>query len=292
MKELQFKSCFISASFGTDTSVLRKALEARQIKWWDQTSMGPGSSWLDVIEEGLTQSDFVCVIIDQEQNNNILFELGIAYAKRKPILAFIDSEVKLPSDLLSLTYFRVSPKNRKVVVSALDTFLQHARPVSYRRKRKVSVKSHQRSKPSAEATPKISSYTESENKTAELLQEAGFIVTGPEERKGKGADFAVWIDELEDALGTPVLVEVKAGNLTDKKIEDAAAQLRKHVANTHGRCALLIYWDQANREFPSLSAEWPLVLKLSGSNLIKLVAEGRLAQELVRMRNMAVHGGA
>ena len=142
-----------------------------------------------------------------------------------------------------------------------------------------------------EATPKISSYTKAENKTAELLQEAGFIVTGPEERKDKGADFAVWMDELEDALGTPILVEVKAGNLTDKKIEDAATQLRKHVANTHGRCALLIYWDQANREFPSLSAEWPLVLQLSGSSLIQLVTEGRLAQELVRLRNMAVHGG-
>lgn len=291
MKELQFKSCFISASFGTDTSVLRQALEDRHIKWQDQTSMGPGYSWLDVIEEGLTQSDFVCVVIGQEQHNNILFELGIAYAKRKPILAFIDSDVKLPSDLHSLTYFRVSHKNRIAVESSLDTFLQHARPVPYRRKRKATVKPHKRSKPSVDEKPKSSSYSESENKTAELLKEAGFIVTGSEERKDKGADFAVWIDELEDALGTPILVEVKAGNLTDRVIEDAAAQLRKHVANTHGRCALLIYWDHANREFPSLSVEWPLILTLSGSRLIQLVTEGKLAQELVRLRNTAVHGG-
>src|SRR6202011_4537570 len=100
---------------------------------------------------------------------------------------------------------------------------------------------------------------EFEQRTAALLQSAGFIVSQPSLRREQGADFAVWIDDIDEALGNPLLVEVKAGDISLRRLHDAAANLRRYVAKTHGRCALLVYWDEANRKYPEVSLEWPLI---------------------------------
>jgi hypothetical protein len=244
---------------------------------------------LEVLDKEISRSDFVCVVLPEERQGNIFFELGMAYAKRKPILAFIGSPLQLPSDILTLTYFRADPTNQEAVRLALGTFLEHATLTAVGRTRKPSAKI---GLPKEGATGVVPvSAAEFEQQTATLLQKAGFIVSGPTELRDQGADFAVWIDELEHSLGNPLLVEVKAGDLSAGRLRDAASRLRQYVAKTHGRCALLIYWDMHNREFPLVSAEWPLILQLSGTALTRLVSEGQLVQELIRLRNAAVHGG-
>ncbi|MFQ5874111.1 MAG: hypothetical protein ACE5JL_09955, partial [Dehalococcoidia bacterium] len=106
----------------------------------------------------------------------------------------------------------------------------------------------------------------------------------------QGADFAVWIDELHQSLGNPLLVEVKAGDVTASRLDDAAEQLRYYIGRTHGRSGLLVYWGRQNREYPALDPRWPLVIRLSFPRLSKLVAQDRLVEELIRLRNAAVHG--
>jgi hypothetical protein len=107
----------------------------------------------------------------------------------------------------------------------------------------------------------------------------------------QGADLAVWIEELENyALGNPLLVEIKAGNLTQESIHSAEIRLRSYVEKTHGRSGLLIYWDRQNREFPPVGKGWPLIFRLSGEKLTRLIRERRLPEELIRLRNAAVHG--
>jgi hypothetical protein len=217
-----------------------------------------------------------------------MFEIGIAYAKRKPILAFVGSPLQLPIDILSLTYVRSDPTDPTAVHRALNTFLEHAKPTTSPRRRARSIKPKREGTP-LRGVPPASGF-ELERRTADLLQQAGFIVSGLSDHRTRGADFAVWIDELDQSLGNPLLVEVKAGDLSTGRLRDAASQLRHHVAKTHGRCALLVYWDRSNREFTSVSTEWPLILQLSGGTLTRLVSQGRLVQELVRLRNAAVHG--
>lgn len=283
----RFKTCFISAPFGEDTSVLRRALEENSIRWIDHTSLSTGSSWPDAIDSALAKSDFVCVVLPAGQHQNVLFEAGIAYARRKPILAFVGSSANLPSDILSLIYVKTDTKDPDTVRSVLRMFLRHADDKRPRRSQKT---------PSSH-TPKVSATSalppgpghEFERKTAELLEGAGFIVSGPAERRDQGADLAVWIDDLE-SMGNPLLVEVKAGDLSAQRLRDAAWQLREHVTKTHGRCGLLIYWDRQDREFPRVSKEWPLIFQLSGQTLTRLVHEKRLSQELLRLRNAAAHG--
>jgi len=289
MTEIRFKQCFISAPFGTDTSVLRSVLDERGIRWSDQTIVQPGSNWLTAMDDALTKSDFVCVMLPQgQQQGNVLFELGVAYARRKPILAFVASSATLPSDILSLTYVSIDPNDRAAVKLALETFLKHAveRPVraTLGARSKGGPRFHAVSPEPPRATPEF------EQRTAKLLVGAGFIVSWPAEQRVKGADFAVWIDEVQHSLGNPLLVDVRAGTLSPQRIREAAAELRTYVSKTHGFSGLLVYWDKRNKEFPALTGEWPLIFQISGAKLTEFVREGRLPEELVRLRNAAVHG--
>src|SRR5260221_7110051 len=106
MKTPRLRTCFISAPFGLATEAVRAALEARGVRWSDQTTIPPGRSWLEAIDEQLTKSDFVLAVIPEQQNSNVLFELGIAFARRKPILAVISTKAQLPTDIGGLTYVR------------------------------------------------------------------------------------------------------------------------------------------------------------------------------------------
>ena len=113
---------------------------------------------------------------------------------------------------------------------------------------------------------------------------------GVESAADRGVDFAVWIDELEQPLGNPILVQVKAGDFSARRLREAATQLRHYIEKTHSHSGLLIYWDRRNREFPRISSEWPMVFQLSGSAFADLVTRNELPDELVRLRNAAVHG--
>src|SRR4029077_8293890 len=260
----RFKTCFISAPFGTDTSVLRGALEEKSVRWFDQTSLAPGSSWIDAIEEALAKADFVCAVLPEGQHGNIFFELGLAFARRKPILAFAGSSTLLPTEIVSLTYVRADIKNPAAVRSTLAAFLEHANDRPPRRPSKAPnapVRSEAPNKRHGSPSQQMSSMTGYglEIKAAALLQEAGFIVSSPTERRDQGADLAVWIDELQQSLGNPLLVEVKGGKLSSARLRESAEQLRGYAAKTHARSALLVYWDSEQREYPTMVTGWPLV---------------------------------
>jgi hypothetical protein len=287
MAQTRFKNCFISAPLTTDTSVLRQALADSNIEWFDQTTIESGTYVADAVDQALTQSDFVCVVLPDGERGRVLFELGMAYAKRKPVLAFLGLNAGLPVDIVSLTYVRVDLSNRDAVKSALSMFLEHATPKPRGRTGKAVARPKPKlTLPSAGST--AIGY-ECEQRTAQILEEAGFILSWSPESHDRGADFAIWIDDLQHSLGNPLLVEVKAGNLTLRRINEAASQLRAHVSRVHGGGALLVYWDQSNREYPFISAEWPLIFQLSGPTLTRLVHEGRLIDELLRLRNDVVH---
>jgi len=265
--------------------VIRHALETNRITWSDQTTLDLGTSWLEKLDSVLQKSDFICAVLPETHHGNILFELGIAFGKGKPILVFVGPSARVPTDLTALTYIRANPTDSDVINASLVTFLKHAK-----RSRRSQIQPRKTSaKPLDHWAPSHFGY-ELEQRTASLLQEAGFIVSSPTVAQNKGADFAVWADELQSTLGNPLLVEVKGGSLTAKRIEEAAAQLQRYTESVQGRCALLIYWDEHQREFPIVSKGWPLIIQISGSELTRLVRENQLSGELLRRRNAAVHG--
>jgi len=286
----RFKTCFISAPFGADTSVLRKILEENSISWRDLTKLNFANNLIIGIDEAISKSDFICAMMPEGENPNILFEMGLAYARQKPILAFLDPSSNPPMDIVTWTYFRTDPKNEVAIRSALATFLRHAS--------KKPVPKGRASRAKSPATPSkrlVQEFSfpgrEYAARTARLFQNAGFLVSHSERGTAERPDFAVWIDDLPEPLGNPLLVEVKAGELSDLSVGQAAAQLREDVEKTHGHGGLLFYWDEQNREYPLISSSRPLIFQVGGPTLERLLKQGRLRQELVRFRNVAAHGG-
>ena len=271
-----------------DTSTLRWSLEENGIKWLDLTKLNQADNLIIGIDKALTKCDFVCAVLTEGQNSNVFMELGMAFARRKPILLVLAPSVDPPFDLFSFTYFRGDPTDAKIRTT-LKTFLDHAnrRLTPNTSLARVPRESRIRRNVPTEAGRMGSDY---HAKTAHLFETAGFLVSASKLPEAEGVDFAVWIDSLPPTFGNPLLVEVKAGSLTDGMVSAAASRLREYVMKTQGRCALLVYWDQANRQFPLISSKWPLVFQLSGPMLEALLQGGNLIRELVRLRNVAAHG--
>jgi hypothetical protein len=288
MPETSFKRCFISAPFGTDTTTLRTALEARAIVWRDPTHFSIQDTWLDALDNEVSRADFVCVVLQSEKSGNVLFELGVAFGKHKPVLAFVSSASGLTNEMVGLMYVRSDVTDAAAVDSALDVFLHHA---SLRPQKRRSVGTLRAKRvPGGEGHVSPISGADAEEQTAFLLQRAGLIFFEAPRTADRGADFAIWADELDSSLGNPLLVQVKAGRISASQLRAAAEQLREYVEKTHGRFGLLIYWDRAGREFPRVSPTWPVIFQLSGTVLANLVTRGELAEELLRLKNTAIHG--
>jgi hypothetical protein len=167
--------------------------------------------------------------------------------------------------------------------------LQHASSKPVRKSARTPGKTSSIHKKEVPLPPPITG-KELEFKTAQLFQTSGFLVSLSQRPTSEGADFAVWIDDLSQSFGNPLLVAVKAGELSDREISDAASRLRQNVTKAHGRSGLLVYWDRRNQEFPAVSTDWPLIFRLSGTTLERLLQQRRLPQELIRLRNVAAHG--
>ncbi len=237
----------------------------------------------------MSRADFICSVIPEDANPNVMFELGMAIGKNKPVLALVNSAAGLPLD--ALTYF-VLPPDAEGLGRALDTFLSHAKPTSARPRRAAIPKS---SPGAVNRSPTTGVGYATEMQTAELLRQAGYIVSDEMGSMDKGVDLAVWIDELEPIVGGPVLVQVKTGQPSINHVVEAKQQLREYVLKTNGKLGLLVWWGVSTvPEPPSPSGRptWPLIFVLSGEKLTALVESGRLASELTRLRNAAVHGGA
>jgi hypothetical protein len=286
MAKSKFKNCFISAPAGTDTAALRAALEQRNVQWRDQTNIALGTNLLVLLDEEMSRADFVCAVVPYGQYAAVLFELGIAAGKNKPILAFVESPVGLPLD--ALTYFVLTPDS-ETLGRAIDVFLSHSKPNPKRARKETPV----RSQTSGIRPSPTNVGVDAERRTAELFRQAGYIVSDETSPTDRGVDLAVWIDELESAIGGPLLVQVKSGDPTLTGLRHAEEQLRQYVLKTNGRFGLLVWWNGWDVEQPRMRpdrAAWPVILTLSGERLIALVQSGELTSELTRLRNAAVHG--
>jgi hypothetical protein len=63
-----------------------------------------------------------------------------------------------------------------------------------------------------------------------------------------------------------VLIEVKAGRLTERRLHDAELRLQEAVANRRSRLGLLVYHDADGRQFPPQQTT-PLVVRIALQDL-------------------------
>lgn len=297
MRTKQLKKCFISAPVKLDTSLLRKALERRGVSWTDAAAAEPAASILSTIWTAIQQSDFVCVVLpERSENRNVLFEMGLATGLNRPLLIFAPRTALVPLDLQGVAYARTDLTDEDAVGFHLDAFLRYA----YRKSLMTSTPASKKSsridlswarKALKEITAQSSQRYEVglDRLIAKIFESSGAVVSMGEENDF-GADMALWIDELQGSVGNPLIVQVKAGKITEKTAQKAEQQILALVPKVHAHAGVFIYHDPDNKRIGEAPLSWPLVMRFSAAELIDLVAAGEFATEVIRRRNDLAHG--
>lgn len=294
----KFDSCFISAPVGTNLESVREILRNKNIRWYDQSIISIGDSVQNSIKDNIQSADFFCLIIpkldDYSRYFNIFYELGIAESSQKPVLIFISPQVKMPPFIQNYTYVRADLSNIESLNYNIDTFIKYSKP------KKIS------SQLNGKKTYKIDySWVDAGLKEVEeggiknfeyfvlnLFKKSGLIVSKDSKyfEKRFEIDLAIWIDSLDKILCNPILVELKYGTFSNKKLENLENNLRNYLNQREG-IGLLIYFDKNKKKFPSEFNRWPLIIRLSLSELTELVIKDKFEKEIVKRRNYAIHGG-
>jgi hypothetical protein len=106
-----------------------------------------------------------------------------------------------------------------------------------------------------------------------LLSQVGAeLVEGPD--RGREVDLAVL--PSRDS-GDIVLVEIKAGNLTESALARAEERLQSYVLTRHAALGLVLYHDFTGNHFPSTSTT-PLIIRMSVRELVAGLATNNLPQ--------------
>lgn len=291
--------CFIIAPVDVDTSVLRTALEQRNVRWADATAAEPGSSILDTIESAIRRADFVCVVIPQGvRATNVYFELGLARGFRKPVLLFIEPGVDIATELAPFEYVRAAFTDHQAIAFNLDAFLEHfprkprGRPrIFHPMPTEINMEWAKDKVVALEQMPRGVAGQAFQELVASVFERTGAVVTRQPGRPERGVDMALWLDEVQSSLGNPLLVEVKLGRLTESKVAEVEEQLRTYISKTRAQAGLLVYLGREGQRFVKVGARWPLVFRFDVCELIELISRGELGKTLLAERNRAAHSG-
>lgn len=288
----RIRSCFITAPASTNLDVLTEALRRRNIRIVGPESISLGAVWETEVSNLLDGVDLVIGVLTRaRQSDWVLFELGQAWGKGKTVLLFAPPNgAYVPSTLRRFLTVRANLSNQEAIEFALDQILAAPEPASTRNR---PAKEKAPLGASADgylqgSIPMLASVNpqELESLVAKALGEAGVDVLARSEAQDRGADIAIWSDELQPFVGNPLLVEIKSRLTTPKAVTIAAQQLSKYVTSTGGLWGLLLYGVGPN----DLGALPSNILALSIETLFLRLREESFDQIVRELRNRRVHG--
>ena len=118
------KTCFIAAPFGFDTAPLMQAIAERGLATSRMEDVEPGKDIITSVLDQIKRADMVCAVLPAGYSHEpIVFELGLAYGLNRPILLFIEPDVKMPLGISNLNYVTTSLTDLQMFGKALDSLL-------------------------------------------------------------------------------------------------------------------------------------------------------------------------
>ena len=117
-----------------------------------------------------------------------------------------------------------------------------------------------------------------ERLVASLLSQAGaeLVENQETEKPSREVDLAFLPSRT---AGDVVIVEIKAGHLTERQLDEAEQQLQQHVIERHTSLGLLLYHDFEDRHLPNKHAT-PLIVRMSVRELVAGLKTNTLPQLL------------
>lgn len=246
-------------------------------------------------------ADFLCAVVPAGPvASNVYFELGVAAGLNKPRLAFVEPKADLPLALREQPYARITLANGEALRFHLDAFLKNAKASSRELPSHISITESRSSNGRATAALEVLSAWEAQGHTpganellllvADVFAATGYVssIGSIQEEFRHGFDLAVWIDELQSAIGNPLLIEI----VTRPKPTPEKMQLLQHALRTsQGTLGLIVYWDSSRSNIDQTARE-PMIIAMSARDLVESVVKDDFARTLLMRRNAVVHSAA
>jgi hypothetical protein len=303
MRSRKLQTCFISAPLQVDTEPLRAALATRGVTPRDASEVLAQSHARQTIESVIAGVDFVCVVIPEGPvDANVMLDLGVAMGTGRPRLLFVAPKAELPVALRGQPYARASLTDAEALRFHLDAFLKNAgkgngvrdngRPTEDRGPSPVPVSSALARLAEWEGQPTPPQESDLVPFLADVFETAGYTTstapttTGQENTR---ADLAVWVDELQAAMGNPLIIEVAAHHAP---IGPKGRQLQHLLQEFRSPLGLLVCWGQPDAH--GLPDDWrrPIVVVMGVRELVEAIGRGDFARTLLTRRNNAFHSAA
>jgi hypothetical protein len=271
-------------------------LDRLKIEYHNFYDFSVGTSFSDLIKRKIRESDFVLALIN-DNNQNVLFELGVAQGLNKPMFLLVKKDVKLPFYLEDKLYFQTDwDKDTDLIELSLKNYIDDIS--------KKTSKVKKQTKGFNLTIDETNDFVIQIKKFRKEIKEADLInllmqvfsklkinaVSEMLTDNKARVDIAVINENLSQYFGNPLLFEVKSGILTNSRIESAENQLQKYIELTDAKAGVLLYLDRENKRFEYGNRINPFILRFDIEDFILGVASEGFEKLLIKTRNELVHG--
>lgn len=288
---------FISHSANTPVSALLSLLHEEDAIIRGSFELAPAPNPMESIHAEIHSADAVIVVLESDASN-VLFELGIAFGLRKPILVLVKPGDSVPPFAAFTRYLTYTGSVTEILKLGVEGFLGTLRPHKTtkrpeRREQKVSPGQQSRLTTLSEEIKRLRARPHEQQLHAlvhSVLTSAG--VTSVQDDTGsrdRGVDFVVWSDSLRGSFGNPVLIEVK-GYLEGAQFQSAYLRLIKLVSESNSAAGVLLYLKKPGQSFERPQGWNPLVLWFDIEEFTVELLHRNFSEILVERRNLMVHG--
>jgi hypothetical protein len=290
-----FRRCFVTGSLGQKTHALVRMLMAMGVEATTADMLNTGTAITQEILRMIAASDFIAVVLGERGRDNALYEMGVARALGKPAFVIL-THGALGVDV-SGVYLRAidGPERIADVADDLDRFLRNAKtptPLVGRiaGERRLDLGWARRELSTLRSRASRGRERQLEQLVGKIFEAVGAEVLPTASEGRMQVDFVVWLDQIADQTGGPMLVECKlfrggSGSVI-KNSEASVRRLERTLADSDSSIALLVYDHDRSHTPPSLY-ETPQVLSFAVEDLVSALEKGGFEQELLRRRERA-----
>lgn len=138
---------------------------------------------------------------------------------------------------------------------------------------------------------KIAKYTTTKNamqfekSIRSLLKYLNAEIVVGEIKKGREIDFSVWIDEFDNTIGNPIIIETKCGSINNKIINQCIMQLTEYINNSNAKIGILLYKNISKNVLEKSKFYIAPVFILDIDYLIEELKYKSFSQILINLKN-------
>lgn len=218
------------------------------------------SSFSKSITSLIEECDFVTAIIteDSKKNNSVYYEIGYANGIKKPIILISKNKANIPYNTPGILTVLVDDNNYDGVRFSLEQFIKNTslkiNKNTYKKKQKRLIKNENK-KNNIEFRNSLINLREFKNTRFlfedvlyDMFNSLNFDAVVRSKTNNTEIDFALWVNELENEVGNPIIIEAKYGRLTESNIKRTINQVKSYLTQINANIGLIIYLDKDGKE--------------------------------------------